>query len=106
MDGRPCTRGGEEESIPVVDVGIGVGYLLYRASLCEGEDRACLLNGRGRPGELESGSNAGSSDGAGRFTPATRGKLEEALSLLGEESIRVDINKSSKPNGDQSYNTT
>jgi hypothetical protein len=34
------TAGGDEERMPVVEVGIGVGYFAYNASLCEGEDLA------------------------------------------------------------------
>ncbi len=49
------------------------------------------MSGRGNPGEEESGSNAGSSVGAGRFTPAAEGRLGWALILLGEESIMADI---------------
>jgi hypothetical protein len=49
------------------------------------------LSGRGKPGEEESGSKAGSSVGAGRFTPADTGRLGWALILLGVESIMADI---------------
>jgi hypothetical protein len=49
----------------VLEVGTGVGYLRNAFEV------ACLFAGRGKPGEEESGSNAGSNDGAGRFTPAT-----------------------------------
>ena len=47
--------------------------------------------GRGKAGEEEVGSNAGSSVGAGRFTPAVEGRLGWALILLGVESIMADI---------------
>jgi hypothetical protein len=70
---------------------MGVGYFWLAASRSEGEDRACLLKGRGRLGEEEKGSKAGSSEGAGRFTPAVDGRLGSAFSLLGEESIMTDM---------------
>ena len=38
--GRAWTCGGEEDRIPVVEVGIGVGYFSLVASRSEGEDRA------------------------------------------------------------------
>ena len=59
--------------MPVVELGFGVGYLEKAFSRSEGEDRACLLCGRGKPGEEENGSKAGSSVGAGRFTPPVEG---------------------------------
>jgi hypothetical protein len=49
------------------------------------------LEGRGKPGDEENGSNAGSNEGAGRFTPAVEGKLGWAFILLGDESIMTDI---------------
>lgn len=71
--------------IPVLEVGTGVGYL--RKAL----DVACRFVGRGRPGEEERGSKAGSKDGAGRFTPAVEGSEGSsallALLLTGDESI-------------------
>ena len=82
--------GGEEERIPVVDVGIGEGYFRYASSWCEGECLACRLAGRGSAGEEEDeeeGSKAGSRDGAGRFTPAAEEVFACMLILLGEESI-------------------
>lgn len=72
--------------MPVVEVGIGVGYLIEADPRPEGDPRA-LLSGRGKAGEEDNGSNAGSSDGAGRLTPATGGKLRWEFILLGEESI-------------------
>lgn len=63
--------------MPVLDVGTGVGYLRILAPMDPA--RACLLNGRGRPGEEDRGSKGGSSEGAGRFTPATV-LVEEASS--------------------------
>jgi hypothetical protein len=79
-------RGGEEDRIPVVEVGIGVGYLAYTASRSDGEERAFLV-GRGSPGEELNGSNAGKR----RFTPVFEGELGWALILLGDESIIADI---------------
>jgi hypothetical protein len=63
------TRGGEDERIPVLEVGTGVGYLCILDP--KQESRACLLEGRGKPGEEDRGSKAGRSAVAGRFTPAT-----------------------------------
>lgn len=74
-----------------MEVGIGVGYFWYAASRSEGEDRACLLEGRGKPGEEEKGSNAGRRDGAGRFTPAVEdGRLGWEFILLGDDSIMAE----------------
>jgi hypothetical protein len=84
-------RGGDEERIPVVDVGIGVGYFRYAASRCDGDKTACLLEGRGRAGEEDRGSKAGRSEGAGRLTPAVAGEDACRLILLGEESIIATI---------------
>jgi hypothetical protein len=67
--GCACICGGEDERTPVVEVGIGVGYFWIACSRSEGEDRACLFDGLGRPGEDENGSKAGNNVGAGRFTP-------------------------------------
>jgi len=89
--GLALIRRGEEDKIPVVEVGTGVGYFWKAASRSEGEDRACLFSGRGNPGEEDSGSNAGRSVGAGRFTPAVEGRLGWALILLGDESIMADM---------------
>ena len=58
-------RGGEDERIPVLEVGTGVGYFRY-ASLAV----AWRLAGRGSPGDEESGSKGGRSDGGGRVLPA------------------------------------
>lgn len=79
--------------MPVVELGFGVGYLEKAFSRSEGEDRACLLLGRGKAGEEENGSKsmAGNSVGAGRFTPAVEGRLGWALILLGVESIMANI---------------
>lgn len=60
------TCGGEEERIPVLDVGIGVGYL-RKAFDGLTSPRACRFKGLGRPGE--DSSKGGSKVGAGRFTP-------------------------------------
>jgi len=78
--------------MPVVDVGTGVGYF-KKASPCEGEDRAWRFEGRGKAGEDESGSNAGSREGAGRLTPAVVGNEGCILTLLGDESIMADVHQ-------------
>ena len=86
-----ATCGGDEERIPVVDVGIGVGYFRYAVFRCEGENTACLLEGRGKAGEEDSGSKAGSREGAGRLTPAVAGEDACRFILLGEESIMATV---------------
>lgn len=53
---------------------------------------ACLLAGRGRAGEEEKGSKAGSRVGAGRFTPAA-GRAGWEFILLGDESMIADGSK-------------
>lgn len=70
----------------MAEVGIGVGYLIEPDPRPEGELRA-LLSGRGKTGEEDCGSKAGSKDGAGRLTPATGGKLRWEFILLGDEFI-------------------
>jgi len=79
--------GGEEGMIPVEDVGTGVGYFWLAAVCSIGETRAWRFTGRGRPGEEENGSNAGSNEGAGagRFTPATGDT--RTFARLGVDSI-------------------
>ena len=67
LEERP--RGGEDERIPVLDVGIGVGYLKREFDPIDSPG-AFLLVGRGRPGDEDRGSNGGSSEGAGRLVPA------------------------------------
>lgn len=62
---RPGLRGGELERMPVLDVGMGVGY--FRRSWLPVFWR---FSGRGRPGDEDSGSKGGSKDGAGRLEPA------------------------------------
>lgn len=70
--------------MPVLEVGIGVGYLR------KAFDVACRFMGRGKPGDEESGSNGGSKVGAGRLTPAVDGSEGSAALLVeGEESITV-----------------
>lgn len=101
--GRRAARGGDEDMIPVDDVGTGVGYL-ERSSVripangaldgeVWGDSRATRFAGRGSGGEDESGSKAGSRAGtseAGRFTPATDGTspLDErgrgSMAVMGE----------------------
>ena len=68
-----CTGGGEEDIIPVEEVGTGVGYFWLEGTFSDGKTRAWRFAGRGKPGEEENGSNGGNNDGvgAGRFTPAT-----------------------------------
>ena len=51
--------GGDDGRMPVEDVGTGVGYCLTSSR----RSSNLRLVGRGRPGEEERGSNAGSSDG-------------------------------------------
>lgn len=71
----------------MVDVGIGVGYLVDAAPRVK-EDSRALLMGRGSGGEEDNGSKAGSSSMAGRFVPASGGKLFAwEFILLGDESI-------------------
>lgn len=62
-------RGGDEEKIPVEEVGTGVGYFCCSPLHFGGDPEAMRLAGRGNVGEGK-GSKAGSSEGAGRFTPA------------------------------------
>lgn len=76
------TRGGEDDKIPVLDVGMGVGYL-RNALDSMNLSRFCLLAGRGNPGEDESGSNGGSKEGAGRFIPAMLDEEEESTAEAG-----------------------
>lgn len=73
--GGRATRGGEEDRIPVEDVGTGVGYL-RRASV----PVFWRLTGRGRAGEEDNGSKAGSRDDAGLLVPA-RGEDGRGISL-------------------------
>lgn len=53
----------------VEEVGTGVGYSCLWCFA--GDAWVRCFAGRGRAGEEENGSNAGSNDGAGRFWPAT-----------------------------------
>jgi hypothetical protein len=61
-----ATRGGEDDSMAVDDVGTGVGYVTssLRASRLR-------FGGRGSVGDEENGSKAGRRDAAGRLLPAT-----------------------------------
>lgn len=71
----PWTRGGDDDKMPVLEVGTGVGYLANADGPRPGS-RACLLEGLGSPGEDDRGSNGGSREDADRFTPALLGKDE------------------------------
>lgn len=70
-----------------MDEGMGVGYFSYAASCWLGEHTACLFDARGKPGEEEYGSKAGSREGALRLTPVDGGNDGCISALLGEESI-------------------
>lgn len=72
MPGRRVLRscGGEDERMPVDEVGMGVGYFCCLRFHLGGDSRAIRLVGRGKVGEGK-GSKAGSSEGAERLTPAT-----------------------------------
>lgn len=76
--------------MPVAEVGRGVGYFKY-ASCREGEYNACRFEGRGNPGDEDSGSKAGSNDGAGRFKLATGGSVGNILTLLGLSSMMPSV---------------
>jgi hypothetical protein len=79
------TRGGLEERMPVLDVGAGVGYVRKALAV------ACLLFGRGRPGDEDKGSNGGSSEAACRFTPAVEGRDGSGVVFCdGVESITTE----------------
>lgn len=71
--GLACTPGGEDERIPVVEVGIGVGYFCRVGSIRDGDVRTLLYVRPGRLGEEDEGSKAGSKVGGGRFVPAIFG---------------------------------
>lgn len=72
----------------MLDVGTGVGYLEILDP--KHRSRACLFRGRGSPGEEDRGSNAGRSDVAGRFTPATVW-VEEAGGRLGSSTLTAGV---------------
>jgi len=80
------TPGGDEERMPVLEVGIGVGYFRYALPPTE-PARAWRLAGRGRPGEEERGSNGGSKVGAGRLVPVAGGGSVGSVCLDCGESI-------------------
>lgn len=68
--------------MPVLEVGIGVGY--FRNAL----EVACRFKGLGKPGEEERGSKGGSNDGADLLVPAVNGREgSRTLFAEGEESI-------------------
>lgn len=82
--GRGPHLGGLEERIPVLEVGIGVGYFRNAPEV------ACRFKGRGNPGEEDRGSKGGSNEGAGLLVPAVVGSEgSRALFAEGEESITV-----------------
>lgn len=86
-DAVPRIPGGDEERIPVLEVGTGVGYLRYAVLPIE-PARACRLTGRGSPGEEERGSKGGRRVGAGRLVPAAGGgSVGSVFFDCGEESI-------------------
>lgn len=68
------TREGEER-IPVLEVGMGVGYFIKETGP-SGPLRAPRFEGLGRPGE-EEGSKGGSKEVAGRFLAPSR--LDEEI---------------------------
>lgn len=74
--------------MPVEDVGIGVGYFSLSRPYFEGDARARFA-GRGKQGE-ENGSNAGSSDGAGRLTPETELTRGSEPFLSGGEEFMLE----------------
>jgi hypothetical protein len=78
-------RGGLDDRMPVLEVGTGVGYLEYAL------ERAWRLEGRGRPGDEDKGSNAGRRDVAGRFTPAIEGSEGSSCLLRGGDESMVII---------------
>lgn len=79
-------RTGELDRIPVLEVGTGVGYLrrAWLPLLALPVPVFWRFNGRGSPGDEESGSNAGSRDGAERFWPAAGGDE-------GTETLPLDL---------------
>lgn len=81
------TCGGEEEGIIVVEEGIGVGYWRSLLPNFAGDAWGRRFIGRGRAGEEDKGSNAGSRVGAGRLTPAT-GETGKGT-CCGEEGISL-----------------
>jgi hypothetical protein len=76
--------------MPVVEVGMGVGY--DRRALLAAV--ACLFAGLGRPGEDDNGSNAGSRLGAGRLTPDVAGSEGARPCFVGLDSIMMVISRS------------
>lgn len=79
-----------------MEVGIGVGYLEEACSRLAAGERACLLEGRGNAGdEVKTGSKAGSKVAMERLVPAWAGKGDWEFILLGEESMRADIDQRS-----------
>lgn len=71
-------RSGELDNIPVLDVGMGVGYRRL-ASM----PMFWRLIGRGSPGEEDRGSKGGSKEGAGRFVPASEEAEPEGIGSWG-----------------------
>ena len=93
-------RGGDEDIIPVVDVGIGDGrptivYPLYGPCSTVSVWEQNLFAGRAKlPGDEDNGSKAGRRDGAGRFrlplaNDSKAGNWGMILSLLGLSSTMI-----------------
>jgi hypothetical protein len=77
---------GDEDKIPVVEDGIGVGYFRYAPS-CSSEEKACRFEARGKPGEEENGSNAGRREGTFRLAGTIEGSADASSSLTGDDSM-------------------
>lgn len=81
--------------MPVEDVGSGVGYFCSTFLCPDGDSRLIRFDGLGSVGEDGKGSNAGSKEGAGRFTPATAEPGD--FGPLGEESL-LGVSRTILPN--------
>lgn len=71
-------RNGELDKIPVLDVGMGVGYRRL-ASVAV----FWRFEVRGRPGEEDRSSNGGNSEGAGRLVPASEVEVADGIGSRG-----------------------